>query len=484
MRHTPPAEALVPSKVKTGLSRVFLGAALATTEFCGLLASGFAVHSLHVGPLKELEQSYLVAIPIMSIAMLLPLQFIGAYKIEALRQPLAAWLRVALCWSGVIFAAMATAFVLRIESSFSRGWLALWMFSGLGLFAATRIGAATLVRALTRRGLLDRYLVVVGGGPLAEMLLNELSRDPGPDLRILGLFDDRDDERSPDLVAGYPKLGSIDDLLAFARHVRVDQVIFALPITAEGRILSMLRKLWVLPVDIRLAAHANRLRFRPRAYSYIGSAPMFDLLDRPISEGALLVKSLFDRIVGAALLLMLSPVMLAVALGVKLTSRGPVLFRQQRLGFNNEKIIVYKFRSLYLDQCDSLARRLVTRDDPRVTPFGRLIRKTSLDELPQLLNVLKGDLSLVGPRPHAASAQAAERDYDTVVDGYFARHRVKPGITGWAQVNGWRGETDTVEKIQRRVEYDLDYIESWSLLLDVYILALTPLALLRPANAY
>jgi exopolysaccharide biosynthesis polyprenyl glycosylphosphotransferase len=213
-------------------------------------------------------------------------------------------------------------------------------------------------------------------------------------------------------------------------------------------------------------------------------APMFDLLDKPISDGALLVKSLFDRIVGAALLLILSPVLLAVALGVRASSRGPILFRQQRLGFNNEKITVYKFRSLYVEQCDSLARRLVTRDDPRVTPFGRIIRKTSLDELPQLLNVLKGDLSLVGPRPHAASAQAAEWDYDKVVDGYFARHRVKPGITGWAQVNGWRGETDTVEKIQRRVEYDLDYIESWSLLLDIYILALTPLAMLRPANAY
>jgi exopolysaccharide biosynthesis polyprenyl glycosylphosphotransferase len=211
---------------------------------------------------------------------------------------------------------------------------------------------------------------------------------------------------------------------------------------------------------------------------------VFDVLDKPMSEGAVAFKAVFDRVVGAVLLLGLSPILLAAAVGVRLTSRGPVLFRQQRHGFNNEPITVLKFRSLYVDQCDPLARKLVTRNDPRVTPFGRFIRKTSLDELPQLINVLRGDLSLVGPRPHAVDAKAADWDYDKVVDGYFARHRVKPGVTGWAQVNGWRGETDTFEKIQRRVEYDLDYIENWSLLLDVYILLLTPFALMRNTNVY
>ena len=170
---------------------------------------------------------------------------------------------------------------------------------------------------------------------------------------------------------------------------------------------------------------------------------------------------------------------------MKLDSRGPALFKQSRYGFNNEKIEVYKFRSMYVDQLDAAAQRLVTRNDPRVTRVGRFIRRTSLDELPQLFNVVfKGDLSLVGPRPHAMHARAADHLYDDVVDGYFARHRVKPGITGWAQVNGWRGETDTPEKIQKRVEYDLDYIENWSLLRDIYILALTPFALVKGHNAY
>jgi exopolysaccharide biosynthesis polyprenyl glycosylphosphotransferase len=197
------------------------------------------------------------------------------------------------------------------------------------------------------------------------------------------------------------------------------------------------------------------------------------------------VKAAFDKIVGALCLIALSPVMLAVAIAVKLDSRGPALFKQSRYGFNNEKIEVYKFRSMFVDQLDAAARRLVTRNDPRVTRVGRFIRGTSLDELPQLFNVVfKGNLSLVGPRPHAMHARAADHLYDDVVDGYFARHRVKPGITGWAQVNGWRGETDTPEKIQKRVEYDLDYIENWSLLRDIYILALTPFALVKGHNAY
>ena len=240
----------------------------------------------------------------------------------------------------------------------------------------------------------------------------------------------------------------------------------------------MLRKLCVLPVDIRLAAHANRLRFRPRSYSYVGQLPVLDILDKPIADWDVVIKLVFDKVVGSLALIALSPVLALTALAIKLESRGPVLFKQKRYGFNNELIEVYKFRSMYADQLDASASTLVTRNDPRVTRVGRFIRKTSIDELPQLFNVVfKGDLSLVGPRPHAVHAKAADRQYDEVVDGYFARHRVKPGLTGWAQINGWRGETDTPEKIQRRVEHDLHYIENWSILFDLRILAMTPMSL-------
>jgi Undecaprenyl-phosphate glucose phosphotransferase len=251
-------------------------------------------------------------------------------------------------------------------------------------------------------------------------------------------------------------------------------VIFSLPISAENRILQMLKKLWVLPVDIRLAAHTNKLQFRPRSYSYIGSVPVLDVADRPIADWDVVMKWLFDKAIGGIALLCALPVMAIVALAIKLDSKGPVLFKQKRYGFNNDLIEVYKFRSMYTDMADTAAAKLVTKDDPRVTRVGRFIRKTSLDELPQLLNVVtKGNLSLVGPRPHAVSAKAESRLYDEAVDGYFARHRVKPGITGWAQINGWRGETDTQEKIQKRVEHDLYYIENWSVRLDFKIMWLT-----------
>ena len=247
----------------------------------------------------------------------------------------------------------------------------------------------------------------------------------------------------------------------------------------------MLRKLWVLPIDVRLAAHANRLRLRPRTYSYIGSAPMLDVFDKPLADWDIVLKLIFDKVVGSLALLVLSPIFIATAIAIKLDSPGPVLFRQKRYGFNNELVEIYKFRSMYIDQLDVTASKLVTRDDPRVTRVGRFIRKTSIDELPQLFNVVfKGDLSLVGPRPHAVHAKAADRQYDQVVDGYFARHRVKPGITGWAQVHGWRGETDTQEKLQHRVDHDLHYIENWSIWLDLQILAMTPLSLFKTESAY
>ena len=287
-------------------------------------------------------------------------------------------------------------------------------------------------------------------------------------------------------MAGLPKLGTVDDLLVFARRTRIDLIIFTIPVTAEARIVEMLTKLSVLPVDIRLSAHTNRLQFRPRAYSYIGAVPVIPMQDKPIADWDVVVKAAFDRTVGALMLLALSPLMIATAVAIKLDSKGPVLFRQKRYGFNNELIGVFKFRSMYTDKTDHTASKLVTKDDPRVTRVGRIIRKTSIDELPQLFNVVfAGDLSLVGPRPHAVHAKAAERRYDEAVDGYFARHRVKPGITGWAQINGWRGETDTRQKLEKRVEHDLYYIENWSVLLDMYILVKTPLSLLsKSENAY
>ncbi|MES2906100.1 MAG: exopolysaccharide biosynthesis polyprenyl glycosylphosphotransferase, partial [Pseudomonadota bacterium] len=305
------------------------------------------------------------------------------------------------------------------------------------------------------------------------------------DTKVLGIFDDRGPDRV-EIIPGYPVLGSFEDLIEFSRIYNVDLLIVALPISAENRLLELLRMLWVLPVDIRLGGHMTLLRFTPRSYSYIGAVPFLDIFDKPLSDGSVALKWVFDKIVGSAMLVALSPVLLITAILVKLTSRGPILFKQHRYGFNNQLIEVYKFRSMRAEAVDPDATKLVTKDDPRVTAFGRIIRKTSLDELPQLFNVVfKGDLSLVGPRPHATAAKASARLYQDVVDGYFARHKVKPGITGWAQISGWRGETDTSLKIQKRVEHDLYYIDNWSIWFDMYILTMTPIALLSHSeNAY
>jgi Undecaprenyl-phosphate glucose phosphotransferase len=376
-------------------------------------------------------------------------------------------------------------FFARLGDLYSRVWLA--GFFGLGMLSlyVSRMMLYARVRRWSREGRLDRRAVIVGGGEPGETLVKALGEQQDSEVRLLGVFDDRGDERAPNFCGGLPKLGSVDELVEFARRTRVDLVLFSLPISAEGRILQMLKKLWVLPVDIRLSAHTNQLRFRPRSYSYIGKVPVLDVFDRPIADWDVVMKSLFDRVVGVLALIGLAPLMLLAALAIKLDSRGPVLFRQKRYGFNNELIEVYKFRSMYTDKSDATASKLVTKGDPRVTRVGRFIRKTSIDELPQLFNVVfKGNLSLVGPRPHAVHAKAVDRLYDEAVDGYFARHRVKPGITGWAQINGWRGETDSQEKIQARVEHDLYYIENWSVLFDLYILAMTPISLLKSENAY
>jgi Undecaprenyl-phosphate glucose phosphotransferase len=479
------AESLVGQSAQPAYSPIVLAGLVRITEFvivlvCGLLARRFT-HSPHMPPTAE----YLAIGLATSVVAALSFQAVKANAVTAFRAPIRYGIRIACAWTLVILAAAVCQYFFDSSADFSGAWLASWYGLALASLLAERGALALITRQLTRAGRLDRRAVIVGGGDAGEQLLSALSMQPDTDLKILGVFDDRTDDRSPDVVGGYPKLGTVDDLIVFARHARIDLAIFTLPITAEQRLLQMLRKLWVLPIDIRLSAHANKLRLRPRSYSYIGSVPVLDVFDKPIADWDVVLKQIFDKLVGSVCLALASPLLLAVAIAVKLDSRGPILFRQKRYGFNNELIEVFKFRSMFVEASDQTASKLVTRGDPRVTRVGRFIRRTSLDELPQLLNVVfKGNLSLVGPRPHAVHAKAADRQYDEVVDGYFARHRVKPGITGWAQVNGWRGETDTPEKIQHRVEHDLAYIENWSLLFDLYILAITPFALVKDKNAY
>jgi Undecaprenyl-phosphate glucose phosphotransferase len=484
-RLSPAALAVSNEKVRTAYSPIVIEGAARVADFVVIALVGTALYFGYVVQVDNFSWSYLAVILGISAATVIGFQAADVYDVEAFRRQLGQFTRLLSAWAFVFLIFIAASFLAKTGDAVSRLWLSAFFFCGIGLLTAERLALRWLVRRWGRQGRLDRRTIIVGADESGEHLIHALEAQDDSNIRVLGVFDDRNDERSLATCAGKPKLGKIDDIVEFARRTRIDLVLFALPISAETRILEMLKKLWVLPVDVRLSAHTNKLRFRPRAYSYVGEVPTLDVFERPITDWDLVTKWAFDRVVGAMALTLLSPVLALVAIAVKLDSRGPVLFKQKRFGFNNERIEVFKFRSMYHKDADPTASKVVTKNDPRVTCVGRFIRKTSLDELPQLFNVVfKGNLSLVGPRPHAVQGKLQNRLFDEAVDGYFARHRVKPGITGWAQINGWRGEVDSEEKIQKRVECDLYYIENWSILFDIAILLKTPLALIKAENAY
>ena len=479
------ALAVANEKVRRAYSPIVIAGAVRVADFVLLSIVGIALYLGYVVRLTGFHWEYVAAIFGVSATAVICFQAADIYEVQVFRGQLRQMTRMISSWAFVFLLFIGASFFAKLGSEVSRLWLSAFFFVGLAGLIAERLFLRTMIRSWAREGRLDRRTIIVGSDQNGEKLVEALRIQADSDIDILGVFDDRNDSRALDTCAGVAKLGKVDDIVEFARRTRIDLVLFALPISAETRILDMLKKLWVLPVDIRLSAHTNKLRFRPRAYSYLGKVPTLDVFEAPITDWDLVMKWLFDHVVGALVLLLASPVMALVALAVKLDSPGPVLFRQKRFGFNNERIDVFKFRSLYHDQADPTASRVVTKNDSRVTRVGRFIRRTSLDELPQLFNVVfKSNLSLIGPRPHAIQGKLQSQLFDEAVDGYFARHRVKPGITGWAQINGWRGEIDNAEKIQKRVEFDLYYIENWSVLFDLYILLKTPMALLKTEHAY
>jgi Undecaprenyl-phosphate glucose phosphotransferase len=467
------------------VSMVVIRGAVRAFDFTIVVALGLTIALLYVDePIVVGNAAFLMAVVGTGLATVAAFELLQLYSLPALTSFIRQMPRLLLGWTATFALLIAGLFFLKVGHEFSRVWFALWYATGAIALMAERLAVGTVVHHWTRQGRLFRRAAIYGGGTITEKLIGELEVDLDSDVRIMGVFDDRGEDRVDRIVAGYPRLGGLSELVEFARKTRLDIVIIALPITAERRLVRLARLLSVLPAEVKIPARSTELRFTRDTYSHVGNVAMIDLLEKPIADWGGVAKWLFDKVVALIALLLLAPVMLAIATAIKLESRGPVLFRQRRHGFNNELIEIFKFRSMYVDRCDANAVNLVTKDDPRVTRVGRFIRRTSLDELPQLLNVITGSLSLVGPRPHALQAKAAGRLYAAVVDGYFGRHKVKPGITGWAQIHGWRGETDTPQKIQKRVEHDIYYIENWSLLLDIYILFKTPFALLKSDNAY
>lgn len=355
-------------------------------------------------------------------------------------------------------------------------------FAGLSVLLTVtgRSIASVIIGGLSRRHVIGRNVVVLGAGEQSKRLIKRMNRTHPHFVNLVGVFDP--DRAVAGSLGGLPVLGGLEDALRYARQRRIDDVIVAMPWHDDRRVMDIIEALKELPVNVHLSTDlvGFELAFRP-VMGDISELPLFEVVQRPISGWSSALKTVEDYVLAGIGLAMISPLLLLLAVLIKLDSPGPVFFKQKRLGFNNEVFEIFKFRSMYHREVPEQVVRQASRSDPRITRVGRIIRATSLDELPQLLNVLNGTMSLVGPRPHALSHN---EEYGRRIRGYFARHRVKPGITGWAQVNGLRGETETLDKMEARIRYDVYYTENWSLFFDLKILIMTALLVLFQKNAY
>ena len=425
---------------------------------------------------------YLPAIVLSSAATVVSLERAGAYSRDALQSlPLQIRLLARSIAVGLVCAVVCLS-LLDVSGGLSRLWPVAWAIVAAMLMAAARLISCALIKRWATAGRLARRMAIVGAGDFSREFIARLGQEPAA-YRILGIYDDRQ-TRIPPEVQGIAVMGSVDDLLQQSREQPIDVIVIALPLSAVDRISQILDQLSSCVSDICLTTDLAGLHYSSRQFTALGQNPVVSVRETPMKDWRAVSKAAFDYGLGMTMFLLLLPILALIALIIKADSNGPVLFRQPRMGFNNHLFLCYKFRSMRQDATDLLADRQVTRDDPRVTRVGKYLRKLSLDELPQLINVLNGTMSLVGPRPHAPNTKAADKLFTDVVRRYASRHRVKPGITGWAQMNGWRGETRTLDQIEGRVACDLDYIERWSVGLDLKILVMTILREIRSKHAF
>ena len=384
-------------------------------------------------------------------------------------------LDIATGWGAIVALLALLGWSSRTLEVFDPRVLLAWTFATpAALFAAHRLLPRVLPRLLAAEGL-RKSAVIAGANELGRGLARRLRADPMLGQRFAGYFDDRAPERINEQV-----LGSIAALPDYVRSHPVDVIYVALPMASQPRILKLLEALRDTTASIYFVPDIFVFDLIQARVDSIGDLPVVAVCETPFYGLNGLVKRVSDLLFSGGILLLVSPLMLGIAIGVKLSSPGPVLFKQRRYGLDGRKIVVYKFRTMTVAEDGDVVRQ-ATKNDSRVTRFGAFLRASSLDELPQFINVLQGRMSVVGPRPHAV---AHNELYRKLIRGYMIRHKVRPGITGLAQVNGFRGETDTVEKMKARIEYDLAYLRGWSLLLDLQILLKTVVVVLKKHNAY
>ena len=463
-------------------SNVFSGL-MAIADGLVVFLAGIIIYLVYVGWSSESAPVYASGCAVTALLTAAVFYVSGLYELNTVENRAIRYRKIVVGCGWVFVVIIVLAFALKISAGFSRVWLFSWFITSTLLIVAVRGFGDSQLRRLAVSGRLSRNIVIVGATRLTTRFIKFVENRKEPWIRILGIFEDREN-RGPSDICRYPILGNLDNLLDWARKYRIDDIVIALPWDAEDRALAIIEKLKILPVCVHLCPDIVGFNFVQRGYSYMCGVPVLSVFQKPVAGWSYVAKIIEDRVLAALLLVLSLPVMGLIAACIKLDSPGPVFFRQQRYGFNNQLIDVIKFRTLCVEQQDDDANQLVTRSDPRVTRVGSFLRRASLDELPQLLNVLKGDMSVVGPRPHALHASAGGRLYEEVVEKYAVRHQVKPGITGWAQINGWRGETDTEEKIRERVEHDLYYIENWSLMLDLVIVLRTAWVVFKGSRTY
>ncbi|MEM1344852.1 MAG: undecaprenyl-phosphate glucose phosphotransferase [Pseudomonadota bacterium] len=446
-----------------------------------VVLSGIGCHVAVVPFRAATFEYYAICIGFIAFGIVVLFGRAGLYKIHAIMRPVGRSDLIIVSVISAFLLFLSLAFSFKVSDIYSRLWMYAFFATALAGLCASRLGVFVALLQLSRRRVVGRTMVVLGTGAQAERFLTRIDTVKPYFTEVAGLFDP-DPTRLGQSVAGHEILGDLDDLVEYARSRRVDDIVVAIPWNADEQLSRTIEDLKQLPVNVFISTDliGYQLQFTP-AFGKFSELPMFEVVQRPISGWSHLFKAIEDYVLSALILLILSPLLLLIALAIKLDSPGPIFFMQKRLGFNNKVFEIYKFRSMYHREHPETDIKQAQKHDPRVTRVGRILRRTSLDELPQLLNVLNGTMSLVGPRPHALRHN---EDFGRRIRGYFARHKVKPGITGWAQVSGLRGETETIDKMEARVTHDVYYAENWSLMFDLRILFQTAVVVLFQKNAY
>jgi putative colanic acid biosynthesis UDP-glucose lipid carrier transferase len=384
-----------------------------------------------------------------------------------------------LSWVSLVAILALCGYATRSLHYFDNDVLLYWLIATPVLqWVAAAVGKS-VVRRLSAQPSARRTAVVVGAGPLGVKVARALIESADDGIDFVGYFDDRTDDRVHQ-DASPQRLGGLKDVASYVFAHSVREVYITMPLGSQPRIVELLKEVQGTTASLFFVPDVFGISIIQGRLQDMNGVPVVGICETPFTGTNELVKRISDVVLATLILILISPVLLAIAIGVKLSSPGPVVFRQRRNGLDGEEIIVYKFRSMMAQDNGAVVLQ-ATKGDPRVTPFGAFIRRTSLDELPQFVNVLQGRMSIVGPRPHAV---AHNEQYRQLIKAYMVRHKVKPGITGWAQVNGQRGETDTIEKMQARVEYDLEYLRNWSLGLDLQIIVRTIRLVFFDRHAY